>query len=150
MRFGGNMVSKTFVRATIINFVTSFIVAIVACYFLVEFKLTDVMYIGSIFGLYFLVVFGIDIMIESGELSNDRKRFLFAIASIIVFDILFLLIIPLLFGANVFDPFDYLVIAFGDFRFDLVLNVYFYLVVFSVLMMIFNYILYKWDVHQPR
>lgn len=53
MRFGGKMVSKSFVRAVIINFVTSFILAIVACYFLVKFGLTDVMYIGSLFGLYF-------------------------------------------------------------------------------------------------
>ena len=150
MIFGDSMVSKTFIRATLINFITAFIVAIVACYSLIEFKLTDVMYIGSLFGLYFLVVFGIDIMVESGELPNDRRRFLFAIISIIVFDILFLIIIPLLFGANVFDPFDYLVMVFDGIRFDLILNVYFYLVVFSVLMLIFNFILYRWDIHQPR
>ncbi|MDO5859162.1 hypothetical protein [Methanobrevibacter sp.] len=142
------MISRTFLRATIINFITAFIVAIVACYFLIEFKLTDVMYIGSLFGLYFLVVFGIDIMIESGELPNNKKRFIFAVACIVVFDLLFLLLIPLLFGANVFDPFDYLVMVFDGVRFDLILNVYFYLIVFSILMLIFNYILYKWDIHK--
>lgn len=141
------MVSKSFVRAVIINFVTSFILAIVACYFLVKFGLTDVMYIGSLFGLYFLVVFGIDILIESGELPNNKKRFIFAIACILVFDILFLIIMPLIFGPNVFDPFDYLVMVFDGVRFDLILNTQFYMVVFALLMLVFNYILYRMDHH---
>ena len=137
------MVNGNFVRAVVINFVSAFIIAAVACYFLFQYGLIDVMYIGNLFGLYFLVVFGTEILIESGKLPNNPHRFIFVIVNTIIFDILFLMIIPLIFGGNVFESFDYLAMVFDGIPFTLILNAYFYMTVFAVLMLIFNYILYR-------
>ena len=101
------------------------------------------MYIGNLFGLYFLVVFGTEILIEFGKLQNNIQSFKFVIVNIIVFDILFLIVMPLLFGAHIFYPADNIFIVFGDFQYNLVLNVYFYLVVFAILMLVFNYMFYR-------
>ena len=65
------------------------------------------------------------------------------IVNIIVFDILFLIVMPLLFGAHIFDPADNIFIVFGGFQYNLVLSVYFYMVVFAILMLVFNYLFYR-------
>ncbi|MBR3156204.1 MAG: hypothetical protein IKF13_05245, partial [Methanobrevibacter sp.] len=73
--------------------------------------LTDVMHIANLFGLYFLVIFGIDILIESRDIRNDRQRFILAIALILIFDLVFLIIVPLLFG-NVLGVTDSMIFVF--------------------------------------
>ena len=110
------MENGSFVRAVIVNFLSAFIISAVACYFLLTYGLTEVIYIGNLFGLYFLVVFGTEILIESGKLQNNIQRFKFVIVNIIVFDILFLIVMPLLFGAHIFDPADNIFIVFGGFQ----------------------------------
>ena len=137
------MENGSFVRAVIANFLSAFIISAVACYFLLTYGLTEVIYIGNLFGLYFLVVFGTEILIESGKLQNNIQRFKFVIVNIIVFDILFLIVMPLLFGAHIFDPADNIFMVFGGFQYNLVLGVYFYMVVFAILMLVFNYLFYR-------
>lgn len=137
------MVESSFVRAVIINFISAAIITGVTCYFLLEFKLTDVMYIGNLFGLYFLVVFGTDILVDAKKIENNYKRFLFVILNILVFDILFLMLIPLVFGQHVLDSFDTFLMVFNDIEFNLILNAEFYMAVFAILMLIFNYLIYR-------
>ena len=137
------MVEANFLRASIINFLSAFIIAGVACYFLLQFDLTEVMYIGNLFGLYFLVVFGTEILIESGKLKNNSQRFKFVIVNILVFDILFLILVPLIFGSGVLSSFDHLVMIFNGVHFSLILNAIFYMTIFALLMLIFNYLLYR-------
>lgn len=136
---------SNFTRATILNLITALIITYVACYFLSTINLTSVLYISNIFGLYFLVVYGIDILIESGDVKNNYQRFLLAIALIIIFDLIFLILTPLLFGANALSVSDYLIMVFDGIRFDLTMDVIFYLGVFAVLMMVFNLLLYLKD-----
>lgn len=131
-------------RVVTVNFISAMIISFVGCYFLKTVNLTDVMHIANLFGLYFLVIFGIDILIESGDIRNNHQRFLLAIALILVFDLVFLILVPLLFG-NVFSVTDSLVLVFNGARVDLSFNTYFYMAIFAVLMLIFNLLLYLKD-----
>ena len=137
------MVEANFLRASIINFISAFIIAGVACYFLLQFNLTEVMYIGNLFGLYFLVVFGTEILIESGKLQNNYKRFVFVIVNTIIFDVLFLILVPMIFGKHILDPVDNILLSFGGFEYNLVLNSTFYMTIFALMMLVFNYLLYR-------
>ena len=131
-------------RVIIINFISALIIALVGCYFLKTINLNDVMHIANIFGLYFLVIYGIDILIASGDLKNNSQRFLLVIALILAFDGVFLIIVPLIFG-NVFSVPDYLTLVFNGVRFDVTLNAFVYLAIFAVIMIIFNVLLYFKD-----
>lgn len=133
------MLNSHLLRVLTVNFISAMIISLVACYFLKTVNLTEVMHIANIFGLCFLVIFGIDILVESGDIRNGQ-RFLLAIGLILIFDLAFLIIVPLLFG-NVFNVTDSVVLAFGGARFRFS-NVYIYLAVYAVLMLIFNFILY--------
>lgn len=137
------MVDNNFKRVIIINFITALIITFVACYFLKKINLMDVMHIANLFGLYFLVIYGIDILVESGKIRNSQ-RFLLAIGLIIVFDLVFLILVPLIFG-NVFDVTDYLILVFNGARVDINFNVFIYLAIFAGLMLIFNFLLYLKD-----
>lgn len=127
------------------NFITAFIISFVACYFLKTFNLTDVLHIGNLFGIYFLAVYGIDILVEGGKVQNNHERFLYAIGFIVIFDILFVLLIPLFFGPNSFSVVDYLTVVFNGAQIDLILNTPVYLAIFAILILIFNFILYRHD-----
>lgn len=130
-------------RVVTVNFVSAMIISFVGCYFLKTVNLTDVMHIADLFGLYFLVIFGIDILVESGDIRNDQ-RFGLAIVLILVFDLFFLILVPLFFG-DVFTVTDSLVLVFDGARFDILFNTYIYMAIFAVLMLVFNYLLYLKD-----
>ena len=138
------MFDSNFSRVIIINFVSALIISLVGCYFLKTVELSDVMHIANLFGLYFLVIYGIDILIASGDLQNNRQRFLWVIALILLFDGVFLILVPLLFG-NVFSVPDYLTLVFNGARFDITLNSFVYLAIFAIIMIIFNILLYFKD-----
>lgn len=138
------MFDSKFSRVLIINFVTACIITFVACYFLKTFNMTDVMHIANLFGLYFLVIFGINILVESGDLKNNRNRFILVIVLIILFDLVFLIFTPILFG-NVFSINDYITFIVNGARYDLILNTPIYLAIFAAIMLIFNYLLYLKD-----
>ena len=137
------MVEANFIRAVVVNFLSALIITLVGCYFLLEYGLGEVTYIGNLFGLYFLVVFGTEILIESGKIHNNFERFVFVIVNTLVFDIVFVILIPKIFGSHVLDYFDFIPLSLGGFQFDLILGTQFYMLVFAVMMLIFNYLLYR-------
>ena len=130
-------------RVITINFATSLIISYVACFLLAKMGLNDVLFIGNLFGLYFLTVYGIDMLVQSGEIPNNKYRFILAIIFIIVFDIVFLYVMPLLFGADAFSTVDYLILVFDGVKFDLIFDVKFYMAIFGLIMLYFNYYIYK-------
>lgn len=130
-------------RVIIINFISAFIVTLVACLFLDSFDLMDIMYVANIFGIYFLVVYGIDMLVQSGEIPNDYRRFVIAIIFIIIFDVIFLYLIPLVFGVHVFSSADYFSLNLNGAEFNFVLNSRVYLTIFAILMLYFNFRLYQ-------
>ena len=127
----------------ILNFVSSLIIAIVTCDIFYSFHLYGGMYLGNLFGLYFLVIYGVNNIIEAGKLPNNHVRFILVIIDIIIFDIAFLFIIPILFGANAFPATEFIAINYNGVQFSVSLTKELYLAVFAILMLIFNYLIYS-------
>ncbi|WP_407415879.1 hypothetical protein [Methanobrevibacter sp.] len=137
------MNNSEFSRVIIINFISALIVTLVACLFLDSFDLMDMMYVANIFGIYFLVVYGIEMLVQSGQIPNDYRRFIIALIFIVIFDLIFLYLIPLLFGADVFSAVNYFSMDLDGFKMNFIFNAKFYLAVFAIIMLYFNYKLFK-------
>lgn len=137
------MVRTNFIRVILLNFASALIIAGVGCYFLATFQLNEVLYIGNLFGLYFLTVYGMEILIDAREISNNAQRFMYLLMFIAVFDIVFVIVMPLIFGSAGFNAADALTLVFNGVQFDFILSTLFYLSVFALLMIIFNIILYR-------
>lgn len=137
------MVRKNFLRVIILNFASALIIAGVGCYFLRTFNLNEVLYIGNLFGLYFLTVYGMEILIDAREIGNNAQRFMYLLIFIAIFDIIFMIVMPLIFGSEGFNASDALTLVFNGAQFDFILSTLFYLSVFALLMIIFNIILYR-------
>lgn len=130
------------VRVVILNFITSFIIAIVTVNILDAFDLTPGVYLGILFGLYFLVVYGANNLVEARQIPNNYMRFLFSVINIIIFDIAFFYVMPMLFGADVFPQVEKLLIDYGGANLVLNLSIEFYFVLFAIVVLIFNLIIY--------
>ena len=123
--------NKNFARFLITNFITSLIITYVACFILATIGLKDVLFIGNLFGIYYLVIYGMNIAVENGYIENNYKRSLFALVYVILFDIIFIALMPLLFGYNLFLPADYIAFVLNGFKFNLMLNSFFYMIYYS-------------------
>lgn len=130
------------VRVVILNFITSFIIAIVTVNILDAFDLTPGVYLGILFGLYFLVVYGVNNLVEASQIPNNYMRFVFSLIYIIIFDIAFFYVMPMLFGADVFPHVEKLLIDYGGANLVLNLSIEFYFVLFAIVVLIFNLIIY--------
>lgn len=132
-----------FPRFLTINFITSLTIAYVGCFILTKLGLNDVLYIGNLFGIYFLIIYGLNILVEEGYIRNNYLRFVFAGIYILIFDIVFILTVPLIFNYNPFLPADYLNFVMFNHKFNIMMNSIFYMVIFAIVILIFNYFLYK-------
>ncbi len=144
--FGDLMKWSGLPRVILLNFISSLIISIVVCYILYTYGLTEVFYIGNLFGLYFFTIYGVKILVEAGKIPNNYYRFLVVLLYILIFDIVFMALIPVIFGPKALITYDYLIFANGNdpssvFKFNL--SPIFYLTIFAIIMMIFNFILYR-------
>lgn len=135
--------NNNFIRFLIINLISSLIIAYVVCYMLDTYGLHDVLYIGNIFGIYFLVIFGVNVLVEENFVSNNYRRFLLALTYIIIFDVIFILLIPILFDYNMFLTTDIIHLTLNSTNINLIFNPIVYIVIFAVIVLLFNHILYK-------
>lgn len=141
------MAKKNIYRAVIMNFISSLIIAIVTCDILYSFGLKGGMYLGNLFGLYFLVVYGVNNLADAREIPNDIFKFILIIAFILIFDVVYLFVIPLIFGPNAFPATEFLNINYNGVPFNFELSKEFYLAVFAVVMLIFNFLIYRRNKH---
>lgn len=135
--------NTNFLRFLTGNFITSLVITYAACFTLATIGLNDVLIIGNLFGLYFLVIYGQNIAVEEGYIENNKERGIFSLCHIIIFDIVFIILMPILFNYDLFLPGDYINIAYNGFEFNFMLNSFFYMFIFAIVILIFNYILYK-------
>lgn len=141
--FGDYMAGGNLYRVLILNFISSLIIAIVTCDILYAFGLKGGIYLGNLFGLYFLVVYGVNNLVDARQIPNNIHRFLIVIAYIIIFDIAFLIIIPLIFGPNIFPATEYIAINYNGALFNFAFSKEFYLILFAVVMLIFNFLIFR-------
>lgn len=137
------MGNSNLIRVLIMNFITSLIIAIVTSDIFYTFNLMGGMYLGNLFGLYFLVVYGVNNIIEARKIPNNYLRFVLVILYILIFDIAFIIIIPLLFGPNAFPAPEILSLGYGGGQLDILLSREFYLVLFAIVMLLFNFLIYR-------
>lgn len=136
---------KRVLRVLIMNFISSLIIAIVTCDILHSFGLKGGMYLGNLFGLYFLVVYGVNNIADAREIPNTVFKFILILAYILLFDAVYLFLIPFLFGPNAFPATELMAVNYGGVPFSIALSKEFYLALFAVIMLIFNYLIYRND-----
>ncbi|MBQ2653148.1 MAG: hypothetical protein IJF83_06290 [Methanobrevibacter sp.] len=139
------MATKNMYRALIINFVSSLIIAIVTCDILYSFGLKGGMYLGNLFGLYFLVVYGVNNLADAREIPSNVYKFILIMAFILLFDAVYVFLIPLLFGPNAFPATEFMAINYNGVPFNFALSKEFYLALFAIVMLIFNFLIYRRD-----
>ena len=132
-----------FLRFIVIILITALIISYVGCYVLIKLGLNDVLYIANLFGIYFLIIYGLNILVEENHVPNNFRRFLFAGIYIIIFDILFIITTMFLFNFNPLLPPDYINFVINGFEFNLMMNSLFYIIIFAIVIFIFNYFLYR-------
>lgn len=141
------MAGRNIYRVLILNFISSLIIAIVACDILYSFGLKGGMYLGNLFGLYFLVVYGVNNLADAREIPSNVYKFILIMAFILIFDVAYLVIIPLIFGPNAFPATEFLAINYNGVPVNFELSKEFYLALFAVVMLIFNFIIYRRNKH---
>lgn len=132
-----------FSRVMVMNFITSTIISYVACSFLTTYNIHDGIYLGNLLGVYLFSVFGVNILIEAGEVPNNYLRFIFVIICITIFDFAFVNITPLLFGADIFTSLDSILYLTFPVKLNVPLYKEFYLALFGIVMLVFNYVEYR-------
>ncbi|WP_292874460.1 hypothetical protein [Methanobrevibacter sp.] len=132
-------------RYLIITFISALIITYVICYFLQMHGLKEVLYIACLFGLYFSVIYAVNVLVEEKVVPNNYKRFLLVVAFILLFDVVFIVLVPFIFKFDLFSTNDVISLTFNGATYNLMLNGIFFIALFSVLMLILNYILYRSD-----
>lgn len=132
-------------RYLIITFISALIITYVICYFLQMHGLKEVLYIACLFGLYFSVIYAVNVLVEEKVVPNNYKRFLLVAAFILLFDVVFIVLVPFIFKYDLFTSNDVINLTFNGATYNLMLNGIFFIALFSLLILILNYILYRSD-----
>lgn len=130
-------------RFLTINFISSLIISYVVCFILIKFGLYDVLYIGNLFGLYFLVIYGVNVLVEEKFVSNNKNRFFTAVGYILLFDLIFIATVPVLFGFDMFQVQNVINLVFKGVEYNFKITPIFYLFIFAIVILIYNYVLYR-------
>ena len=132
-------------RYLIITFISALIITYVICYFLQMHGLKEVLYIACLFGLYFSVIYAVNVLVEEKVVPNNYKRFLLVVGFILLFDVVFIVLVPFIFKFDLFSTNDVISLTFNGATYNLMLNGIFFIALFSLLILILNYILYRSD-----
>lgn len=130
-------------RYLVITFISALIITYVICYFLQIHGLKEIIYVSCLFGLYFSVIYGVNVLVEEKVVENNYKRFLLVATYILIFDIVFIALVPFIFKYDLFSSNDVISLTFNGVKYNLMLNGIFYIILFSILILILNYILYR-------
>lgn len=141
------MVSANFFRVSIFNFISAFLIAIVVSYIFISLKFNLGIYIACLFGLYFLTVYSLNNVVEAREIPNNYLRFISVVILCALFDIVFVFVIPLIFGSNVIPATENVTLNLSGSVFNVPLGRELYFAVIAVVMLIFNFIIYRRQKH---
>lgn len=130
-------------RYLVITFISALIITYVICYFLQIHGLKEIIYVSCLFGLYFSVIYSVNVLVEEKVVENNYKRFLLVATYILIFDIVFIALVPFIFKYDLFSSNDVISLTFNGVTYNLMLNGIFFIIVFSILILILNYILYR-------
>ncbi|WP_407415877.1 hypothetical protein [Methanobrevibacter sp.] len=129
-----------FSRFMLINFISSILITIIVWFCLYTIQLPDVMYLGAFFGMYVFAYFGVNLIVDDEIIPNNYYRVLLAAICLLIYLIVFMYMMPLIFGPGVF-PADHTIssiIPYGGFGSDFVLNTNLYLAIFTIIILALN------------
>ena len=84
-------------------------------------------------------------LVEEKVIQNNYKRFILVAAYILIFDIVFIALVPFIFKYDLFSSNDVITLTFNGVNYNLMLNGIFYIIIFSIIILILTYILYRSD-----
>lgn len=137
------MASANFFRVLILNFISALLIAIVISYIFISLKFNLGIYLACFFGLYFLAGYSLNNLVEAREIPNNYLRFISVLILCALFDILFVFVIPLIFGSDVFPATENVALNLSGSVLNIPLGMELYLAVIAVIMLIFNFIIYR-------
>lgn len=132
-------------RYLVITFISALIITYVICYFLQIHGLKEIIYVSCLFGLYFSVIYAVNVLVEEKVVPNNYKRFLLVIAYTLIFDIVFIVLVPIIFKYDLFTSNDVISLTFNGATYNLMLNGIFFIILFSTIILILTFILYRSD-----
>ena len=133
-----------FFRFTIIAFISSILITLMLYIVLSSFKIGELIFVAAFFGMYVFAGYGINLLVDNEVIPNNYSRFLLAIIFIIIYSIVFVYMMPMLYGPEVISTSNTLASwGYSGAGSDIVLNKEFFLTLFAIIVLIVNYLDYR-------
>lgn len=125
---------SAFFRQLAVNFIGAMIITALISWAMSTTGFGDLIYLGALIGLLVFCVFGLNTLVDEHLIEDNMYRLLLAVFCIAVYDIAFVLLMPLLFGEGI------LMIShsLAGFGLDVVLDSTMYLAIFSLIVFLIN------------
>lgn len=128
-------------RLLLMSFLASIAVTIILWFFLYTLHIDYIMYLAALLGMYVFAGFGINRLVEDNVIENNSSRFILAIVCIAIYSVVFMYVMPMAFGPNVFpaplNPADY------GIGFDMIFTTEIILAISGVIVLLVNFMDYR-------
>ena len=128
-----------FTKSMVMYFIASLIITIMLWFFLTTLHIEYVQYLAAFVGMYVFACFGVNRAVDDKLVPDNYWRFVLAIVCIIVFGFAFLYLMPIVFGADIFQ--SPLTFSLGDS--NVVLTAVNCLEISALIVLVANYFDYK-------
>ena len=130
-----------FSRSMAMSFLASIVVTIILWFFLYTLHIDYVVYLAALVGMYVFAGFGMNRLVDENVIENNYSRFILAIVCILIYSVVFIYIMPMVFGPNVFpQPINLVNYGIG---FDFAFSNEIILAIFGLIVLAVNYLDYK-------
>ena len=130
-----------FSRSIFMSFLASIAVTVILWFFLYTLHIDHIMYLAALVGMYVFAGFGINRLVEDGVIENNASRFVLAIVCILIYSVVFVYVMPLVFGPNVFpQPLN---LANYGINIGMVFTTEIFLAIFGLIVLAINYADYR-------
>ena len=134
----------------VMNFIVSMVITIMVCFALGTIRMDhnffhgDLIYVGALFGMYIFAYFNVNRIIDEKIIPENAYRFILAIVCIVIFNLAFIYLMPLVLGPNVFpNPHPISDFGYAGAGSDFMLGKETYLGICSVIVFIANCMAYR-------
>lgn len=130
-----------FSRSMFMSLLASIVVTIIIWFFLYTLHIEYITYLAALIGMYVFAGFGINRLVEDKVIENNSSRFVLAILCILIYSVVFIYLMPLVFGPGVFpDPFNPAKLGIN---FDVDFTTEMILAIFGLIVLVANYFDYR-------
>ena len=130
-----------FTKLMVINFISAIIITVIVCWGLLSVSIDNLFYLGALLGMFVFAGYNVNQLIYQKVIPNKPNRFVIAFVCIVIYSQVFMYIMPIIFGPNVFDVNNSL-FGLGQIA-GVELNKEFFLSVFAVIVLLVNFLDYR-------